>query len=118
LYFKNQMMILVGVHIYSSLELLGQVFKGISQNLLSPNAAIHAFAVAGNVGDLSSVLHRIKFNSLFVSQLIEGNHYAYCYGVGVAMSLFQGIPLNLEANILGTSQHKFPKFQAGFSIAI
>jgi len=94
----------VGVHIYSSLELLGQVFKGISQNLLSPNAAIHAFAVAGNVGDLSSVLQR--------------NHYAYCYGVGVAMSLFQGIPLNLEANILGTSQHKFPKFQAGFSIAI
>jgi len=94
----------LGVHIYSSLELLGQVFKGISQQLLSPNAAIHAFAVAGNVGDLSSVSQR--------------KHYAYCYGVGVAMSLFQGIPLNLEANILGTSQHKFPKFQAGFSIAI
>jgi len=94
----------VGVHIYSSLELLGQVFKGISQQLLSPNAAIHAFAVAGNVGDISSVL--------------QGNHYAYCHGVGVAISLFQGIPLNLETNILGTSQHKLPKFQAGFSIAI
>ena len=40
------------------MELLGQIFKGISQNLLSPNAAIHAFAVAGNVGNVSSVLQR------------------------------------------------------------
>ena len=57
-------MFLVGVHIYSSLELLGQVFKGISQQLLSPNAAIHAFAVAGNVGDISSVLQGMKYNIL------------------------------------------------------
>lgn len=58
----NQFMFLVGVHIYSSLELLGQVFKGISQQLLSPNAAIHAFAVAGNVGDISSLLQGMKYN--------------------------------------------------------
>lgn len=45
-----------GIHVYSSLEFLSQVTRGMLKNIVSPQVALHAFAIAGNVNSVENLL--------------------------------------------------------------
>ena len=56
-------MMQLGLHFYSSLDFLSQVTKGFLKNLISPQVALHAFGVAGNVNSPQNIL---KGTRLFI----------------------------------------------------
>ena len=49
-------MMQLGLHFYSSLDFLSQVTKGFLKNLISPQVALHAFGIAGNVNSPQNIL--------------------------------------------------------------
>jgi len=96
-------MMQLGLHFYSSLDFLSQVTKGFLKNLISPQVALHAFGVAGNVNSPQNILK-------------DFSGFATSFGVGVVIAIVQG--LNFEINWVRTSQNKNFKFNSGFTVSI
>lgn len=92
-----------GIHVYSSLEFLSQVTRGMLKNIVSPQVALHAFAIAGNVNSVENLLK-------------DKLGFATSFGAGVVVAIVQG--LNFEVNCVRTSQDRKLKFNSGFTISI
>ena len=68
-------MMQLGLHFYSSLDFLSQVTKGFLKNLISPQVALHAFGVAGNVNSPQNILKGSRLLFLFIIYRYENQKF-------------------------------------------